>query len=84
MTKSEKSQSDSPNNKKAEGERETKHIDILFYLPNIVGYLRFIFNFISVRYAFDPSDESWIRFIVFYSISQMLDAIDGALARKFN
>ena len=65
-------------------ERETTHLDVLLYVPNLIGYLRFIFNFISVRYAFDPSDESWMRFVFYYSISQMLDAIDGTAARKFN
>ena len=60
------------------------HLDIICYYPNIVGYLRFALTLWSVAYAFDTQENSWIKFAVLYSTSQILDAIDGRLARKFD
>ena len=60
------------------------HMEVVWYLPNIVGYFRFITNFIDVRYAFDASNGNWQNFIMWYTISMGLDSIDGKLARKFN
>ena len=65
-------------------ESEVTHFEICWYIPNIVRYLRFIFNMVAIRYAFDTRTEKWPLFIVFYSLSQGLDSIDGLLARKFN
>ena len=48
---------------------DVTHFEICWYLPNIVGYLRFIFNIIAVRYAFDTTDGKWQLFVFFYSLS---------------
>lgn len=50
---------------------------IFTYIPNCIGYLRFLFTFLAVKYAYDPALESWLKFVVLYSVSQMLDGIDG-------
>ena len=56
----------------------------MLYYPNIIGYLRFITNIASVAYVFDNSGNNWIIFVFLYSISMLLDAIDGMVARKFD
>ena len=59
-------------------------MNIFLYVPNLIGYARFACTFVCVKYAFDPRDEAWIKFVVLYSISQLLDAFDGFAARKLN
>ena len=57
----------------------------MLYVPNLIGYARFILNIASVPFAYNTSDgNNWIIFLVLYSSSQLLDAIDGAVARKLN
>ena len=70
--------------KKGKQVKGPSHLNIFLYVPNLIGYGRFICTFICVKYALDPSDEAWIRFVVLYSISQLLDAIDGFAARKLD
>jgi len=45
------------------------HMNIFLYIPNLIGYGRFICTFICVKYAFDPRDEAWPIFVVLYSVS---------------
>ena len=56
----------------------------MLYYPNLIGYFRFITNIASVKYAFDVKEGQWIMFAVLYSISQLLDAFDGMVARKYD
>mgnify|MGYP003845300433 FL=1 len=60
------------------------HSQIMLYYPNLIGYFRFITNIASVKYAFDVKEGQWIMFAVLYSISQLLDAFDGMVARKYD
>jgi len=50
---------------------------IFLYVPNLIGYTRIILGLISICIAFDCPT----LFIVFYSISHLLDAADGYAAR---
>ena len=61
---------------------KVSHLQIVCYLPNLVGYLRFITNFVAAYYAFQPND--YMTFLKWYTFSMGLDAIDGKLARAFN
>ena len=63
---------------------KVSHLQVLFYYPNIIGYLRFIFNIASIPYAYDSQGNSWIIFLTLYSVSMALDAFDGMVARKFD
>ncbi|TBU06708.1 CDP-alcohol phosphatidyltransferase [Hamiltosporidium magnivora] len=49
----------------------------LFFIPNLICYLRFILLIVAI--FFEKS-----TFILFYSISAILDALDGYSARKLN
>ena len=64
--------------------KSVSHMDICLYIPNLIGYFRFITNMIAMYYAFDSRDGMWQRFIFFYVISMGLDAFNGMAARKFN
>ena len=46
---------------------EMKHRDIFLYVPNLIGYMRFIFLLMAVRYAYDP--KSWHVLIQCYTLS---------------
>ena len=58
--------------------------EILGYYANLIGYLRFLLAVVSVRYAFDAAQGSWLVFVGCYSASQLLDAIDGTVARAYD
>ena len=60
------------------------HMQVMLYVPNLIGYFRFLLTFMCVKYAFDAAEGNWIMFTVCYSCSQLLDAIDGFAARKLN
>eukprot|EP00386_Alphamonas_edax_P006687 GDKI01021562.1.p1 GENE.GDKI01021562.1~~GDKI01021562.1.p1 ORF type:complete len:212 (-),score=59.91 GDKI01021562.1:136-771(-) len=51
---------------------------VFFYVPNLIGYGRVALAFAAYMVAY----QSWQMFIVFYGISQILDAVDGVVARK--
>ncbi|XP_065582132.1 uncharacterized protein LOC136041407 isoform X2 [Artemia franciscana] len=53
--------------------------DILFYIPNIIDYIRIIFLAFAVVYRSNP----WTC-LSLYSISILLDGLDGVAARKFD
>ena len=59
---------------------------ILFYVPNLIGYVRFVLNIVSATYAFEVrrDGDQWITFVALYSLSQILDGIDGKVARALD
>ena len=61
---------------------EVSSLQILFYIPNIIGYARFMLLVVSIYYAL--SDDEWIAFTCAYSAGYILDAVDGHAARAFN
>ena len=67
---------------KDQSQKKVSHLDIVCYLPNLVGYLRFVTNFIASYYAFEPN--AYMTFLKWYTLSMGLDSIDGKLARRFN
>ena len=36
--------------------KSVSHMDICLYIPNLIGYFRFITNMIAMYYAFDSRD----------------------------
>lgn len=59
-----------------------EYFKICMYIPNIVGWLRFVFLFLAPKYAFHQDKLHW--FAIYLTISELLDGIDGKLARMFN
>ena len=60
----------------------TTHAQVAFFIPNLIGYARFISLAVSAYYAFDT--ERWHWFVFWYGMSYFLDALDGAAARRFD
>ncbi|CXJ13976.1 CDP-diacylglycerol--inositol 3-phosphatidyltransferase, putative [Plasmodium berghei] len=54
--------------------------NVYLYVPNIIGYIRIILALI----AFIVCKKNLAVFTLFYGTSQLLDALDGWTARKFN
>ncbi|CAD2103952.1 CDP-diacylglycerol--inositol 3-phosphatidyltransferase, putative phosphatidylinositol synthase, putative [Plasmodium vinckei lentum] len=54
--------------------------NVYLYVPNIIGYIRIILALV----AFFVCKHNLVVFSVLYGISQLLDALDGWTARKFN
>jgi phosphatidylglycerophosphate synthase len=54
--------------------------DILWYYPNIIGYMRFAFMLASFAYA----HTNWQLSIGFYFAAFAGDVLDGYVARAFN
>ncbi|XP_045468475.1 CDP-diacylglycerol--inositol 3-phosphatidyltransferase [Harmonia axyridis] len=54
--------------------------NIFLFVPNLIGYARIILAFISFYYL----STNYIIALVCYTISALLDAIDGYAARYFN
>ena len=57
-------------------------LDVLLYVPNLIGYLRFAFLMISTYFAFSTS--YWVLFPVFYGLAYLMDIADGMAARAYN
>jgi CDP-diacylglycerol--inositol 3-phosphatidyltransferase len=53
---------------------------IYLYIPNIIGYGRILFSILS----FLIYDTHPALFLIFYTTSFLLDALDGEAARKYN
>ena len=54
---------------------------VFLFVPNIVGYFRFVFYLISfISHSFG----SWQLCIIFYAIAFILDEFDGRAARDFS
>jgi CDP-diacylglycerol--inositol 3-phosphatidyltransferase len=56
-----------------------KTTSVWLYAPNVIGYVRVLCLLISLLYASDPG--STIPFFALYSLSYLLDAVDGPVAR---
>ncbi|XP_041378399.1 CDP-diacylglycerol--inositol 3-phosphatidyltransferase 1-like [Gigantopelta aegis] len=54
-------------------------LDILFYAPNIIGYIRIILASLAFVLYTQP-----LHFVILYAISISLDAVDGIVARRLN
>jgi CDP-diacylglycerol--inositol 3-phosphatidyltransferase len=53
---------------------------VFLYIPNIIGYFRFLFLFTTLfTYQSFP-----VATVIVYGLSQLLDMFDGMAARKFN
>jgi CDP-diacylglycerol--inositol 3-phosphatidyltransferase len=60
---------------------ENKNMTSVFlWIPNIIGYFRFVFLF-AVLFTYDCCP---VTTIVLYAVSQLLDMFDGMAARHFN
>ncbi len=55
--------------------------NVYLFVPNIIGYIRLILLF--VFYMCDKRVNIWIQ-VSFYAISQILDGVDGNVARYLN
>mmetsp|Transcript_2829 Transcript_2829/g.4832 ORF Transcript_2829/g.4832 Transcript_2829/m.4832 type:complete len:217 (+) Transcript_2829:283-933(+) len=55
---------------------------VILYVANLVDYLRYYLSFKGMYYAFD--EERWMFFVFYYYVAIMMDAFDGALARKMD
>ena len=58
------------------------HSQVYMYVPNLIGYFRFIFLAISPYFALDK--QRWAGFFWFYLLSYGLDFFDGKAARAFD
>ena len=58
------------------------HTKIATFVPNLIGYIRFILLLISPYFAL--SKDYWYVFAICYSLSYLLDAVDGHAARYFD
>uniref|UniRef100_A0A915JID3 CDP-diacylglycerol--inositol 3-phosphatidyltransferase n=1 Tax=Romanomermis culicivorax TaxID=13658 RepID=A0A915JID3_ROMCU len=54
--------------------------NIFLFVPNIIGYCRILFAFVSFYYM--PTD--YYKAFFFYGASSLMDAVDGYAARYFN
>ncbi|CDW79418.1 phosphatidylinositol synthase [Stylonychia lemnae] len=61
---------------------KTTEVQVLFYVPNLIGYSRFLFLIFSTYFAF--SEKYWVIFPIFYAIASLLDIFDGMAARALN
>eukprot|EP01029_Cantina_marsupialis_P029411 TRINITY_DN780282_c0_g1_i1.p1 TRINITY_DN780282_c0_g1~~TRINITY_DN780282_c0_g1_i1.p1 ORF type:complete len:230 (+),score=32.48 TRINITY_DN780282_c0_g1_i1:46-690(+) len=53
---------------------------VVWFVPNLIGYVRIILAFIAFYFAFDKP----CVFLSCYSLSYLLDALDGYAARSLN
>ena len=53
---------------------------VFLFIPNIIGYLRFV----ALFYCFFTYLDRPLLTVLFYGISQSLDAFDGMAARYFD
>jgi len=60
--------------------KENLQLKIFLYVPNLIGYLRFV----CVLIAFWHFKTNYMVFIISYVISHILDAADGLAARHLN
>ena len=58
------------------------HLYVSLFVPNLIGYARFVTLAVSFYYALDKAQ--WQKFCFFYSASYGLDALDGRAARMFD
>ncbi|XP_053992515.1 uncharacterized protein LOC128883803 isoform X2 [Hylaeus volcanicus] len=70
----------SPSKSFIETQKKLRKKNVFLYYPNILGYIRIVLVFIALYSAF----RSWKTLCICYTISQLLDAADGVLARYFS
>ena len=58
------------------------HAQVATFIPNLIGYSRFIALGASAYFACDKA--KWHMFCLAYGTSYFLDAFDGMAARKFD
>eukprot|EP00939_MAST-03C_sp_MAST-3C-sp1_P004754 g4754.t1 len=64
------------------GEKATFEFKEIFYVPNVMDYLRVVFLYLAVSYKDYPfENNAGLNFAMFYTISYLLDAFDGMAAR---
>ena len=69
--------------KSKQDDRKTwSHTSVALFYPNIIGYLRFITLVWSFVYALDK--EQWVSFFYVFTVSYVLDGVDGRAARAFD
>ncbi|MEM7758091.1 MAG: CDP-alcohol phosphatidyltransferase family protein [Cyanobacteria bacterium P01_A01_bin.40] len=54
---------------------------VLLYIPNIIGYVRFLFYLVSFIFH---SWGNWQLCLTFYAVAFILDEFDGRAARAYN
>lgn len=59
--------------------RERMGVSVLFYVPNVIGYLRVILAISAFHQHASPT-----RFLLLYGTSYLLDALDGHTARALS
>ncbi|XP_059306166.1 probable CDP-diacylglycerol--inositol 3-phosphatidyltransferase 2 [Lycium barbarum] len=62
------------------GKSRPKPLNVYFYIPNIIGYLRILMNIVAFAVCFVDKK----LFSLLYFVSFVCDALDGWFARKFN
>lgn len=55
-------------------------LDVIYFYPNIIGYIRII----SMLISFYTAHDSWVYFTSFYGLAFIGDVVDGFIARRFN
>ncbi|KAF8393908.1 hypothetical protein HHK36_020108 [Tetracentron sinense] len=55
-------------------------LSVYLYVPNIIGYIRILLNFVAFSQCFSNKK----KFSILYFISFVCDGLDGWFARKFN
>lgn len=61
---------------------EVSHFQVAMYVPNLIGYSRFIFLAICPYWLLNEDD--WFLGFFCYGMSYFLDVFDGKAARAFN
>lgn len=59
-----------------------KHSDVAFFIPNLIGYSRFISLALSLYFTLNKAH--WYWFVLSFGMSYALDAVDGKAARHFD
>ena len=58
------------------------HTNVAFFIPNLIGYARFIS--LAISFLFALNNVQWPWFCFCYGMSYALDAVDGRAARMFD
>ncbi|CAA7397789.1 unnamed protein product [Spirodela intermedia] len=62
------------------GQATEKRVSVYLYIPNIIGYIRVLMNFVAFALCFSHKK----LFAILYFFSFICDGLDGWFARKFN
>lgn len=72
----------SNSNQPATSQPKVTEGQVMMYVPNLIGYARFLFLLGSSYFAF--SENYWLLYPIFYGIASLLDMADGMAARALN